>query len=86
MAIYGLRTNPALGVIGRHALVINAQSAGAFAIDVKHMKIDALCMGHKWLLSGYGSGFVYLSRELDRTLPRSIGWLSVDDPFRNAKR
>jgi selenocysteine lyase/cysteine desulfurase len=47
------------------------------------MKIDALCStGHKWLLSGYGSGFVYLSRELlDSTLPRSIGWLSVDDPF-----
>jgi selenocysteine lyase/cysteine desulfurase len=82
----GLRTNPAaLGNIkGRHALVINAaQSAGAFAIDVKRMKIDALCStGHKWLLSGYGSGFVYLSRELlDRTLSRSIGWLSVDDPF-----
>jgi selenocysteine lyase/cysteine desulfurase len=82
----GLRTNPeALGEIkGRHALVINAaQSAGAFALDVKQMKIDALSStGHKWLLSGYGSGFVYLSRELlDRTLPRSIGWLSVDDPF-----
>src|SRR5213082_2681939 len=69
---------------GRHALVINAsQSAGAFAIDVKEMKIDALCAtGHKWLLSGYGSGFVYLSRELlDQSLPRSIGWLSVEDPF-----
>lgn len=82
----GFRINPeALGDIkGRHALVINAaQSAGAFAIDVKSMKIDALCStGHKWLLSGYGSGFVYLSRELlDQSLPRSIGWLSVDDPF-----
>ena len=82
----GLRTNPeALGDIkGRHALVINAaQSAGAFAVDVKRMKIDALSStGHKWLLSGYGSGFVYLSRELlAQTLPRSIGWLSVDDPF-----
>lgn len=82
----GLRTNPeAFGNIkGRHALVINAaQSAGAFAIDVKRMKLDALSStGHKWLLSGYGCGFVYLSRELlDQSLPRSIGWLSVDDPF-----
>ena len=82
----GFRLNPeAIGHIkGRHSLVINAaQSAGAFAIDVKRMKIDALCStGHKWLLSGYGSGFVYLSRELlDQSLPRSIGWLSVDDPF-----
>src|SRR2546427_2517271 len=69
---------------GKHALVINAsQSAGAFEIDVKRMKIDALCAtGHKWLLAGYGSGFVYLSQELlDQSLPRSIGWLSVEQPF-----
>src|SRR5229473_130431 len=69
---------------GKHALVINAsQSAGAFEIDVKRMKIDALCAtGHKWLLAGYGSGFVYLSRELlDQSLPKAIGWLSVEHPF-----
>jgi selenocysteine lyase/cysteine desulfurase len=64
--------------------VINAsQSAGAFAIDVKRMKIDALCAtGHKWMLAGYGSGFVYLSSELlEQSLPRTIGWLSVENPF-----
>lgn len=82
----GFRLDPAAAgeIKGTHALVINAsQSAGAFAIDVKQMKIDALCAtGHKWLLSGYGSGFVYLSRQLlDQSLPRSIGWLSVEDPF-----
>ncbi len=69
---------------GGHALVINAaQSAGAFAIDVKRMKIDALCAtGHKWMLSGYGSGFVYLSRELmANSKPRAIGWLSLQHPF-----
>jgi cysteine desulfurase / selenocysteine lyase len=69
---------------GGHALVVNAaQSAGAFAIDVKRMKIDALCStGHKWMLSGYGSGFVYLSRELmARSKPHAIGWLSLQDPF-----
>jgi cysteine desulfurase/selenocysteine lyase len=69
---------------GNHALVINAsQSVGAFEIDVKRMKIDALCAtGHKWMLAGYGSGFVYLSRELlEQALPRSIGWLSVEHPF-----
>lgn len=75
----------AVGTIkGKHALVINAsQSAGAFEIDVKRMKIDALCAtGHKWMLAGYGSGFVYLSRELlEQSLPRSIGWLSVEHPF-----
>ncbi len=67
-----------------HALVVNAsQSAGVFQIDVKRMGIDALCAtGHKWMLSGYGSGFVYLSRELQaQTKPRAIGWLSVVEPY-----
>jgi selenocysteine lyase/cysteine desulfurase len=69
---------------GAHALVINAsQAAGVFDIDVKRMKIDALCStGHKWMLSGYGSGFVYISRELqERSWQRTIGWLSVQDPY-----
>lgn len=67
-----------------HALVVNAsQSAGVFEIDVKRMRIDALCAtGHKWMLSGYGSGFVYLKRELlEETRPRAIGWMSVEDPY-----
>jgi selenocysteine lyase/cysteine desulfurase len=82
----GLRTDlEELGnAKGGHALVVNAsQSAGAFEIDVKRMKIDALCAtGHKWMLAGYGSGFVYISKELiDRSKPRAIGWLSVEDPY-----
>lgn len=82
----GFRIDPAaVGELkGNHAFVLNAsQSAGAFAIDVKRMKIDALCAtGHKWLLSGYGSGFVYLSRELlNESMSQAIGWLSVEDPF-----
>lgn len=69
---------------GNHALVINAsQAAGVFEIDVKRMKIDALCTtGHKWMLSGYGSGFVYISKELQEAArQRTIGWLSVQDPY-----
>jgi selenocysteine lyase/cysteine desulfurase len=69
---------------GSHTLVVNAsQAAGVFQIDVKRMKIDALCStGHKWMLSGYGSGFVYLSRELQAvSQPRTIGWLSVREPY-----
>ena len=67
-----------------HTFVVNAsQSLGVLPVDVKRMRIDALCVtGHKWLLAGYGSGFVYLSRELlERTTPRVIGWLSVEEPF-----
>jgi cysteine desulfurase/selenocysteine lyase len=69
---------------GRHLFVVNAsQSAGVFPIDVRRMKIDALCAtGHKWMLAGYGSGFVYLSRELlAQTRPRAVSWMSVEDPF-----
>ena len=69
---------------GEHAFVVNAaQSAGVFRIDVKRMRIDALCStGHKWMLGGYGSGFVYLSRALlEATRPRAVGWLSVEHPF-----
>lgn len=82
----GLRLNlDQLGEIkGGHALVVNAsQGAGVFEIDVKRMKIDALCVtGHKWMRSGYGSGFVYLSRELlSQSHASSIGWLSVQDPY-----
>jgi cysteine desulfurase / selenocysteine lyase len=82
----GFRIAPEeLGKIkGDHALVINAsQSAGVFEIDVKRMHIDALCAtGHKWMLAGYGSGFVYLSRAvLERSRGHNVGWLSVEDPF-----
>jgi len=71
---------------GRHWLVVNAsQAAGVLQLDVKRMRIDALCAtGHKWMLSGYGSGFVYISRELQsHTRPRAIGWLSVQNPYGN---
>ena len=82
----GLRSDlEALASIkGQHVLVVNAsQAAGALEIDVKRMKIDALCTtGHKWMLSGYGSGFVYLSRELQAAShARTIGWLSVKEPY-----
>jgi selenocysteine lyase/cysteine desulfurase len=69
---------------GGRAFVVNAsQSAGVLPIDVKRMRIDALCAtGHKWMLGGYGSGFVYLSRGLlARTRPRAVSWMSVEDPF-----
>ena len=69
---------------GRHAFVLNAsQSAGVLPVDVKRMRVDALCAtGHKWMLAGFGSGFVYLSRELlAATRPRAVSWMSVEDPF-----
>lgn len=66
------------------AFVVNAsQSAGVLPIDVKRARIDALCAtGHKWMLAGLGTGFVYMSRELmARTRPRQMSWMSTPDPF-----
>jgi selenocysteine lyase/cysteine desulfurase len=74
---------------GGRTFVVNAsQSAGVLPLDVKRMRIDALCAtGHKWMLAGYGSGFVYLSRELlERTRPRAISWMSVENPFKMRNR
>ncbi|HEY9284819.1 MAG TPA: aminotransferase class V-fold PLP-dependent enzyme [Pyrinomonadaceae bacterium] len=68
---------------GRKFVVNAAQSAGVFPIDVRRMRIDALCApGHKWMMAGFGCGFVYLSRELlDESRPRSVSWMSVEHPF-----
>jgi selenocysteine lyase/cysteine desulfurase len=75
----------ALGALkaGRHLVVCGSQSVGAFPVDVKRSRIDALATaGHKWLCAGYGAGFLYVSREIiARRPPRAIGWMSVEDPF-----
>jgi selenocysteine lyase/cysteine desulfurase len=67
----------------RRLVVCGSQSVGAFPVDVRRSGIDALATtGHKWLCAGYGTGFVYVSREILAVRPpRAIGWMSVQDPF-----
>jgi selenocysteine lyase/cysteine desulfurase len=67
----------------RHLVVGASQSLGAFPVDVRRCRVDALaCSGHKWLCAGYGAGFVYLSQELlAKRRPRAVGWFSVEDPY-----
>lgn len=67
----------------RHFVVCGSQSIGAFPVDVRKSRIDALASaGHKWLCAGYGAGFCYVSRALVAARPpRSVGWLSGDDPY-----
>jgi selenocysteine lyase/cysteine desulfurase len=67
----------------RHLVVCGSQSVGAFPLDVRRSRIDALATaGHKWLGAGFGAGFCYVSRALlDARPPRAIGWMSGDDPF-----
>src|SRR6185437_1703111 len=55
------------------------QGLGAATLDVAACQIDMLaCGGQKWLLSPWGSGFLYMRDELARTLePAVVGWLSM---------
>jgi selenocysteine lyase/cysteine desulfurase len=78
----------AIGDICRHRGIVFAvdgiQAVGAVQIDVQAMKIDALAAGaQKWLLSPHGSGFLYVTEDLQSRITQShLGWLSVDDPWR----
>lgn len=67
----------------RQFVVCASQGLGAFPVDVKAARIDALASaGHKWMCAGYGAGLLYVSRALlERYPPRAIGWLSVQEPF-----
>jgi cysteine desulfurase/selenocysteine lyase len=67
----------------RHLVVSASQSLGAFPVDVRASRIDALATaGHKWLCAGYGAGFCYIRRELIESRPaRAIGWMSGPRPF-----
>ena len=55
------------------------QGLGPLTIDVSTLHIDLLaCGAQKWLLSPWGSGFVYVREELVRSLePHDVSWLGV---------
>jgi selenocysteine lyase/cysteine desulfurase len=60
-------------------LVVDAiQGLGQLPFDVRATPVDLLaCGGQKWLLAPWGSGFLYVRRELIGALaPRFTGWLS----------
>jgi selenocysteine lyase/cysteine desulfurase len=61
-------------------LVVDAmQGIGAAPLDARASEVDFLaCGGQKWLLAPWGSGFLYVSEELARTLePAAVGWLAM---------
>jgi len=66
---------------GIYFVVDAIQGVGAIPLDVSSLPIDILaCGGQKWLLSPWGSGFVYVRRELATTLtPSAVGWMAVRD-------
>jgi len=65
---------------GVYFVVDAIQGLGASALDVSRTPVDLLaCGGQKWLLSPWGSGFLYVRRELIGKLePAAAGWLSYD--------
>jgi cysteine desulfurase/selenocysteine lyase len=64
-------------------LIVDAvQQIGAIPLDVQKTPLDALaCGGHKWLMSPFGCGFLYLSKEFRaRVKPPLGGYLSLAEP------
>src|SRR4029077_20839578 len=62
-------------------LVVDAiQGVGNSVLDVRDTPVDILaCGGQKWLLSPWGSGFMYVRRELVRVLePAVTGWMAFE--------
>ena len=64
-------------------LIVDAiQQIGAIPLDVKKTPVDAIaCGGHKWLLTPFGCGFLYLSQEFRAQVkPPLAGYLSEAEP------
>jgi cysteine desulfurase/selenocysteine lyase len=65
---------------GAYLVVDAIQAVGQLAVDLRETPVDILaCGGQKWLLSPWGSGFVYVRRELIRELsPPVTGWMAFE--------
>ncbi len=64
-------------------LIVDAiQQIGAIPLDVRKTPVDAIaCGGHKWLLTPFGCGFLYMSKEFRaRVDPPLAGYLSEVEP------
>jgi cysteine desulfurase/selenocysteine lyase len=64
--------------LARLSAACRAQGLGQLPLDVRRTPVDLLaCGAQKWLLAPWGSGFLYVRRELIAELePRFTGWLS----------
>ncbi len=64
---------------GIYLIVDAMQGLGGATLDVTDCHVDLLaCGGQKWLLSPWGTGFVYVREALVQKLePQAVGWMSV---------
>jgi cysteine desulfurase/selenocysteine lyase len=65
---------------GTYFVVDAIQGVGQIPVDLRKTPVDILsCGAQKWLLSPWGSGFVYVRRELIRELRPSVtGWMAFE--------
>ncbi|HEX4561536.1 MAG TPA: aminotransferase class V-fold PLP-dependent enzyme [Gemmatimonadales bacterium] len=72
---------------GTYFVVDAIQGIGNSPLDVKETPVDIMsCGGQKWLLSPWGSGFVYVRKELIATIePAVVSWMAFEgtDDFSN---
>jgi selenocysteine lyase/cysteine desulfurase len=64
---------------GIYFVVDAIQGLGALTLDLARTPVDVLaCGAQKWLLSPWGTGFVYVRPELVAALePQAVGWMST---------
>ena len=74
------RLSDATRAAGTYLVVDAIQGLGQIPLDVGEVPVDILaCGAQKWLLSPWGSGFVYVRRELIRDLhPAITGWMAFE--------
>jgi cysteine desulfurase / selenocysteine lyase len=65
---------------GAYLVVDAIQGLGHVPVDLSRIQVDVLaCGGQKWLLSPWGSGFLYVRRELIPALdPPVTGWMAFE--------
>lgn len=74
------RLSAATRASGAYLVVDAIQGVGQVPLDLKQTPVDVLaCGGQKWLLSPWGSGFVYVRRDLIPELrPAITGWMAFE--------
>ncbi len=74
------RLSAATRETGAYLVVDAIQGVGQVPLDLGRTQVDVLaCGAQKWLLSPWGSGFVYVRRELIRELrPAVTGWMAFE--------
>src|SRR5215212_7461450 len=74
------RLSAATRASGTYLVVDAIQGVGQVPVDVQSTPVDVLaCGAQKWLLSPWGSGFVYVRRDLIRELrPTITGWMAFE--------